>query len=105
MTIALSDSGVHCMFNTYPAGTRDKLWEFYSAVRGWPMDKETWYSTDAKRIIDIQRAALLLGGLEQKWEGWKDDVNLGGSTSRFKPDLIRARRRPAKRSKATSGVL
>ena len=75
LTIILNDSGVQCNFNTYPPGTRDKLWEFYTAVRGWPMNRETWYATDAKRIIDIQRAALLLGGPDLKWEGWKDDVN------------------------------
>jgi aldehyde:ferredoxin oxidoreductase len=75
LTIVLSDSGVHCMFNTYPAGTRDKLWEFYTAVRGWPMDKVSWYQTGARRIIDIQRATLLLGGPDVTWAPLVDDVN------------------------------
>jgi aldehyde:ferredoxin oxidoreductase len=75
LTILLNDSGVHCNFNTYPTGTRNKLFEFFTAVRGWPMEKETWYNTDAKRIIDIQRAALLIGGPEIKWQTKKDDVN------------------------------
>ncbi|MBM3291969.1 aldehyde ferredoxin oxidoreductase [Candidatus Bathyarchaeota archaeon] len=75
LTVLLNDSGVHCNFNTYPTGTRSKLFEFYTAVRGWPMEKETWYNTDAKRIINIQRAALLLGGPEVKWRSKIDDIN------------------------------
>jgi hypothetical protein len=34
LTVVLHDSGVYCTFNTYPPGTRDRLWEFYTAVRG-----------------------------------------------------------------------
>ncbi len=75
LTTVLHDSGVYCMFNTYPAGTRDRLWEFYTAVRGWEMDRERWYSTDAKRIIDIQRAALLIGGPDLRWRPYIDDRN------------------------------
>ncbi|MBN1682767.1 aldehyde ferredoxin oxidoreductase [Candidatus Bathyarchaeota archaeon] len=75
LTVLLNDSGVHCNFNTYPEGTRSKLFEFYTSVRGWPMEKEIWYNTDAKRIIDIQRAALLLGSHELKWKPKIDDVN------------------------------
>ena len=75
LTTVLHDSGVYCMFNTYPAGTMDRLWEFYTAVRGWEMDRERWYSTDAKRIIDIQRAALLIGGPDLRWRPYVDDRN------------------------------
>jgi len=71
----LHDSGVYCSFNTSPDGTLDKLWEFYTAVRGWELDKETWYATDAKRIIDIQRAALLIGGPDHKRTPYVDDKN------------------------------
>ncbi len=75
LTVVLHDSGVYCMFNTYPPGTRDKLWDFFTAVRGWEMNKERWYSTDAKRIIDIQRAALLIGGPDLRWRPYVDDIN------------------------------
>ena len=33
LTMVLNDSGVQRNFNTYPAGTRDKLWDFHIAVR------------------------------------------------------------------------
>lgn len=75
LTVVLHDSGVYCSFNTYPTGTRDKLWEFYTAVRGWEMDREQWYATDARRIINIQRAALLLGGPDLRWKPYVDDKN------------------------------
>jgi aldehyde:ferredoxin oxidoreductase len=75
LTVVLHDSGVYCSFNTYPPGTRDRLWEFYTAVRGWEMERERWYATDARRIIDIQRAALLLGGPDLRWRPGADDVN------------------------------
>ncbi|MGD2201499.1 MAG: aldehyde ferredoxin oxidoreductase N-terminal domain-containing protein, partial [Candidatus Bathyarchaeota archaeon] len=75
LTVVLHDSGVYCSFNTYPSGTRDRLWEFYTAVRGWEMDKERWYATDARRIIDTQRAALLIGGPDLRWRPYEDDIN------------------------------
>ncbi|MCW4035800.1 MAG: aldehyde ferredoxin oxidoreductase C-terminal domain-containing protein, partial [Candidatus Bathyarchaeota archaeon] len=46
-----------------------------TAVRGWEMDRERWYSTDARRIIDIQRAALLIGGPDLRWRPYVDDRN------------------------------
>ncbi len=75
LTTALHDSGVYCMFNTYPSGTRDRLWGFFTAVRGWEMDRERWYATDSRRIINIQRAALLIGGPDMKWKPRLDDKN------------------------------
>ncbi|RLI16069.1 aldehyde ferredoxin oxidoreductase, partial [Candidatus Bathyarchaeota archaeon] len=41
----------------------------------WKLDPEEWYSTQARRIIHIQRAALLLGGPDVRWRPWIDDVN------------------------------
>ena len=75
LTGLLHDSGVYCRFNTYPPGTRDRIWEFCTAVRGWKMDRERWYATDARRIINIQRAALLLGGPDLRWKPYIDDRN------------------------------
>jgi len=77
LTVVLHDSGVYCSFNTYPDGARDTLWDFYTAVRGWKMDRDEWYATDARRIIDTQRAALLIGGPDLKWKPYVDDVNPG----------------------------
>ena len=39
------------------------------------MDRDEWYATDARRIIDTQRAALLIGGPDLTWEPYVDDVN------------------------------
>jgi len=75
LTTILHDSGVYCMFNIYPSGVFDLLWDFFTAVRGWKLDPEEWYSTQARRIIHIQRAALLLGGPDLRWRPWMDDVN------------------------------
>ncbi len=75
LTTILHDSGVYCMFNIYPPGVLDLLWDFFTAVRGWKLDPEEWYSTQARRIIHIQRAALLLGGPDVRWRPWIDDVN------------------------------
>jgi len=75
LTVVLHDSGVYCSFNTFPDGAMDTLWDFYTAVRGWEMDRDEWYATDARRIIDIQRAALLIGGPDLRWKPYVDDVN------------------------------
>jgi len=75
LTVVLHDSGVYCSFNTYPPGTSDRLWEFYTAVRGWDMERDRWYATDSRRIINIQRAALLLGGPDLRWRSPPDDRN------------------------------
>ncbi|TEU10369.1 aldehyde ferredoxin oxidoreductase [Candidatus Bathyarchaeota archaeon] len=75
LTVVLHDSGVYCSFNTYPDGAKDTLWDFFTAVRGWKMDRDEWYATDARRIIDIQRAALLIGGPDLTWKPYVDDVN------------------------------
>jgi len=75
LTTILHDSGVYCMFNIYPPGVFDLLWDFFTAVRGWKLDPEEWYSTQARRIIHIQRATLLLGGPDVRWRPWLDDVN------------------------------
>jgi hypothetical protein len=44
-------------------------------VRDWELNRERWYSTDARRIIDIQRAALIIGGPDLRWRPFTDDVN------------------------------
>jgi len=39
------------------------------------MDRERWYRTDSRRIINTQRAALLLGGPDLRWRPYVDDRN------------------------------
>ncbi len=68
------DSGVHCFFST---GQLDdsELFEFYEAVTGWKLDKEKWYNRRALRILQLQRAMLLLGGPDHRWNPDQDDDN------------------------------
>lgn len=69
----LHDSAVYCSFNTFPIA-ENEIFQFYEAVTGWKMTPEEWYNEKALRIIQIQRATLLLGGPDTKWTG-QDDKN------------------------------
>jgi aldehyde:ferredoxin oxidoreductase len=69
----MGDSLVFCTI-----GTRlvtDSIWEFFTAVTGWPMKHEDWVNTYGRRIVQIQRAALLLGGPDIVWDPKEDDDN------------------------------
>ncbi|MEM2320979.1 MAG: aldehyde ferredoxin oxidoreductase C-terminal domain-containing protein [Candidatus Bathyarchaeia archaeon] len=65
MTI-LYDSGVVCMFNFF--GIPEAIWDLLEAVTGWKITPEEWFNVLARRILHIQRAALLLGGPDLKWD-------------------------------------
>ena len=64
------DSAVYCSFCAF---SPDIVWEFHRAVTGWDVTKEEWYTTLGPRIIQIQRAAELLGGPDVFWDPEKDD--------------------------------
>jgi len=69
----MGDSLVFCTI-----GTRlvtDSIWEFFTAVTGWPMKHEDWLKVNGNRIVQIQRAALLLGGPDIVWNPSTDDEN------------------------------
>ncbi len=70
----LDDSAVYCSFNTFSTGI-DLIWDFFSAVTGWQDLREDWYETNALRILQLQRAMLLLGGPDLKWKANADDDN------------------------------
>ena len=70
----LNDSGVYCNFNTF-ALEEDLIFEFMEAVTGWKITREDWYKNKGLRILQIQRAMLLLGGRDAKWNPEKDDDN------------------------------
>lgn len=70
----LHDSAVICMFNTF-AVDEDLIWEFFEAVTGWTKARREWYEANGQRIINIQRAMLLLGGPDHRWRGGIDDDN------------------------------
>ena len=73
LTVLLYDSAVLCWFNFFEEEARNSLWDLIKAVTGWRITPEEWYGTSARRIIHIQRVALLLGGPDVKWNPKIDD--------------------------------
>lgn len=67
LRVVFYDSAVVCWFSFFEEETYDYLWDFYEAVTGWKLTPEKWYGTLARRILNIQRAVLLLGGPDLKW--------------------------------------
>jgi len=70
----LHDSGVYCNFNTFSVDL-DTLWDFFVAVTGWKAIRQKWYETNGLRILNLQRAMLLLGGPDLRWRANTDDEN------------------------------
>jgi aldehyde:ferredoxin oxidoreductase len=69
-----NDSGVYCSFNSF--GLPKKLkFDFYKAVTGVELTREEWSSTKGLRILQLQRAMLLLGGPDLKWNPKIHDDN------------------------------
>jgi aldehyde:ferredoxin oxidoreductase len=58
-----------------PPGLRGVVWDFFKAVTGWDTTQEEWINVNGRRIIQIQRAALLLGGPDVIWEPKIHDDN------------------------------
>jgi aldehyde:ferredoxin oxidoreductase len=71
---ALTDSLVVCNISL-GFGRTDHIWPFLKAVTGWEMTEEEWMTGDGRRIIQIQRAVLLLGGPDVVWDPHRDDDN------------------------------
>ena len=74
LSVMLPDSGVYCWFNTFELPSRMK-WEFFKAVTGWELGPEEWNETTGRRILQIQRALLLLGGPDLRWDPKIHDEN------------------------------
>ena len=70
----MHDSAVYCLFDTF-ALEDVEIFSFFKAVTGWKLTKKKWYKEKALRILNLQRAMLLLGGPDAKWEPKKDDDN------------------------------
>ena len=70
---ALPDSLVYCTIS-YRA-RQELLYDFYKAITGWELTPEIWVKELGRRIIQIQRAVLLLGGPDFTWDPLKDDDN------------------------------
>ncbi len=73
LTMILHDSGVYCWFNAFDPP--EVKWDFFKAVTGWEIEPKEWYQTPALRILQLQRALLLLGGPDLKWDPRVHDDN------------------------------
>lgn len=69
MRMVFLDSAVTCSMCT----NWELIWDYYRAVTGWDTAEEEWNRTLSRRIVHIQRAALLLGGPDIKWTADDDD--------------------------------
>jgi len=67
----LRDSGVYCWFNSMNVTPKFEI-EFLNVITGFNISEDEWYNNIALGILQIQRAALLLGGPDAKWVG-KDE--------------------------------
>ena len=70
----LADSAVYCFFAAFGIADDEKL-AFYRAVTGWQLTEDAWYTEKALRILQLQRAMLLLGGPDVTWTPKLDDDN------------------------------
>ncbi len=69
-----NDSAVLCVFSTFGFST-DSKFAFYNAVTGQDLNRKKWLSGGGIKTLQIQRALLLLGGPDLKWNpGVDDDV-------------------------------
>jgi aldehyde:ferredoxin oxidoreductase len=70
----LNDSGVFCNFNSFGL-PRNLKFEFYTAVTGLRLTRGGWCRNQAFKILQLQRAELLLGGPDHVWNPKIHDVN------------------------------
>ena len=51
------------------------IWRYLKVVTGWELSQEDWINVNGRRIVQIQRAAILLGGPDVIWDPDIDDDN------------------------------
>ncbi len=69
-----NDSAVYCNFNSFGVKRKVKF-DFYEAVTGLELPPDEWSEVKAMRILNLQRAMLLLGGPDLKWDPKVHDDN------------------------------
>jgi len=74
LVMAFNDSAVYCYFNIFGIPRKLKF-EFYKAVTGLELTQKEWCNRKALRILQLQRAMLLLGGPDLKWNPRIHDDN------------------------------
>lgn len=71
----IGDSLVFCGMSLGFGAREEIVWGFLKAVTGWEITQDEWMNVNGRRIIQIQRAALLLGGPDVVWDPKTDDDN------------------------------
>ena len=74
LVMTFHDSAVYCSFNIFGIPRKLKF-EFYKAVTGLKLTQKEWINTKSLRILQLQRAMLLLGGPDIKWNPKIHDEN------------------------------
>jgi aldehyde:ferredoxin oxidoreductase len=74
LMMIFNDSAVFCYFNIFGV-SRKTIFEFYKAVTGLELTLEEWVSVKALKTLQLQRAMLLLGGPDLKWNPKIHDDN------------------------------
>jgi len=74
LIMVFHDSAVYCYFNIFGI-PRNLKFGFYKVVTGLELTQEEWVNTKALRILQLQRAMLLLGGPDLKWKPKIHDEN------------------------------
>ena len=69
-----NDSAVFCSFTTIGVPL-NIVFDFAKAITGFNITIHKWSTEEGPRIITLQRALLLMGGPDLKWEPIKDDDN------------------------------
>jgi aldehyde:ferredoxin oxidoreductase len=69
-----TDSAVFCNFN-YFGVPQSLVFDYAKAITGFPITVKRWREETGPRIVTLQRALLMLGGPDLKWEPIKDDDN------------------------------
>jgi aldehyde:ferredoxin oxidoreductase len=69
-----NDSAVYCNFNGFGL-KREVRFDFYRAITGLELTPREWISPKALRILQLQRAMLLLGGPDLTWNPQVHDDN------------------------------
>jgi aldehyde:ferredoxin oxidoreductase len=71
---AFNDSAVLCNFNSFGLPKKFRF-DFYKAVTGIELTREDWARRGGLKTLQIQRALLLLGGPDLKWNPRIHDDN------------------------------
>jgi aldehyde:ferredoxin oxidoreductase len=69
-----NDSAVMCIFTSFSLSPTYR-YDFYTALTGQPLRRKDWLNNGGMKTLQIQRAMLLLGGPDLKWNPSVDDDN------------------------------